>query len=90
MTMTRSERHAEIAKLEFQVYPALREQYVTLENYRRVRVAELEKADADSGLTEAELQARIEFGDNFEAYLAYRTSVDRGLVNDAQFVKGRR
>ena len=96
-----NERHAEITKLEFQVYPALRARYVTLEDYRRVRVAELEKADAASGLTESEIQARIqyrgqwndsaalraEFGDNLEAYLAYRTAVHRGLIKDEEFVK---
>jgi hypothetical protein len=59
--MPMTQRHAEITKLEFQIYPALREQYVTLENYQRVRVAELEQADAASGLTEAERQARIRY-----------------------------
>jgi uncharacterized protein YnzC (UPF0291/DUF896 family) len=98
-----NERHAEITKLEFHVYPALRAQYGTLEHYRHMRVAELEKADAATGLTEAELQARIgyrgewnnsptlreEFGENIEVYLAYRTAVDRGQIKDEEFAKTR-
>jgi hypothetical protein len=102
--MIQRERHAEIAKLEFQLYPSLRAQYVALEHYQEVRGAELQRADADSGLTEAELQARIgyrgewnngpalraEFGERLEVYLAYRTAVDRGQVRDEEFGKSRR
>ena len=97
MYMTQSERHEELCKLEWSLYKTLHEQFADFESYRRVRLAELQKADGTSGLTETErgyrtewnnsLELRNEFS-SFEIFAAYRKAVDRGQVQDEQFAKG--
>lgn len=103
MLLTQSQRHKEICQLEWDVYPTLREQYAEFESYRRVRLAELERMDAASGLTEAEHEARrrylrewnqnVDFQSefrSFDIFAAYRRACDRGLVKDEQFVRAAR